>query len=74
MWHQWQRHDDEVTAGVGVEWSAVEFAGVVAVDALLVVMVSHGWAGGAGTAGTAAAATGEGTATSTASEAGNGEP
>ena len=56
VWHQWQRQPGEVAAED---------------DALPVVMVLHGWAGGAGTA---AAATGEGTAASTASEAGVGEP
>jgi hypothetical protein len=61
--HQWQCHADKVRGKVA--------AGE---DALLVVMVMHGWAGGADTAGTAAAATGEGTATSTASEACSGEP
>ena len=60
VWHQWQRQTDEVRGKVA--------AGE---DAPLVVMVVHGWAGGAGTA---AAASGVGTATSTAPEAGVGEP
>ena len=63
VWHQWQRHTDKV-------WSTV----AAGEDAPLVVTVVHGWVDGAGAAGTAAPATGVGTATSTASEAGDGEP
>ena len=63
VWHQWQRHTDKV-------WSKV----AAGEDAPLVVTVVHGWVDGAGAAGTAAPATGVGTATSTASEAGDGEP
>ncbi|MDP1532880.1 MAG: hypothetical protein Q8N44_05065 [Rubrivivax sp.] len=61
MWHQWQRHADEVTGKVA--------AGK---DALLVVMAVHDRAVDTG-AGVAAAGIGEGTA-STASDGGNGEP
>jgi hypothetical protein len=61
VWHQWQRHADKVSGKVA--------AGE---DALLVVMVSHGWAVDAG-AGVAAAGIGDGTV-STASEGGAGEP
>lgn len=63
VWHQWQRHADEVRGKVVAEG-----------DAPLVVTVVHGWVDGADAAGAAAAATGVGRATSTASEAGDGEP
>lgn len=61
LWHQWQRHADELGGKVA--------AGV---DALPVVMVLHNWEVDA-RAGVAAADIGEGTV-STASDAGNGEP
>ena len=60
VWHQWQRHTDKV-------WSKV----AAGEDAPLVVTVVHGWVDGAGAA---APATAVGTAISTASEAGAGEP
>ena len=69
VWHQWQCHADAVRGKVA--------AGEDALLLLLVVVVVHGWVdgvGAAGAAGTAAAAMGVGTATSTASEAGDGEP
>jgi hypothetical protein len=61
VWHQWQRHADEVRGKVAQ-----------GEDALLEGMAVHEWAVDAGT-GVAAAGLGEG-AVSTASEAGNGEP
>jgi hypothetical protein len=63
LWHQWQRHADKVKGKVAA-----------AEDARPLVMVLHGWAGGTEAAGAAAVATGVGMATSTASEAGVGEP
>jgi hypothetical protein len=61
LWHQWQRQ-----AG------ALRGKGAAGGAALLVVMVVHGWAHGAG-AGVAEAGIGDGTV-STASEGGNREP
>jgi hypothetical protein len=70
--HQWQRQADETTVGIGVEWPAAELDSVLAVDALMVVTVVHGWTGDAG-AGAAAAGIDDGMV-STASKAGAGEP
>ena len=62
VWHQWQRQTGNVRVGAG--WPASGVLGMDGVDALLAVMVRHGWAVGAG----------DGMAVSTASEIGNGEP
>ncbi|MBK9362871.1 MAG: hypothetical protein IPM99_18080 [Rubrivivax sp.] len=64
-----------MTVVMGAGSPAAGVAGVVAVDALLVVTVLHGWSCDAGAAAAAAAATriDEGVV-STASEAPNGEP
>jgi hypothetical protein len=58
---------------MGAGSSAAGVAGVVAVDALLVVTVLHGWSCDAGAAAAAATRIDEGVV-STASEAPNGEP